>query len=411
MATENKIICWCGNESLAPYSEDFFRCPVCETLVCSHYVDEAFVNVNEDDLDFYGKNYWLEHVELDYGQENVFKRTRSDLVDRNLYWLRTLLKYKQAHGKALELGCAHGSFVQLLRWAGFDASGLELSPWVVEYARKTFDIPVLLGPVEEQDIEPGSLDVIVLMDVLEHFRDPLATMTHCVDLLKQDGVLYLQTPSFPVGKSYENLIEEQHPFLIQFKPREHVYLFSPQSIAAFFERIGLPHYSFEPAIFGHYDMSVVASKSPLQTFTQTEIDEGLLAHPNSRLVLALLDLYTSQEALLEQYLVADKDRTARLESINELEALLKESEADRAARLKSMQTLEALLKESEADRAARLEVIHNLENERNVLNERTNALIERTKQLEEELDKSIFWHISRKVKHQIRKLRKGDGQR
>ena len=408
---KNQNICWCGNEQLLPFSEEYLRCPVCETLVYRYAVDEDFVDVQEDEEDFYGKNYWFEHQEADLGQDNIVKRAQTDLTERDLYWLRTLLKYKKPSGKALELGCAHGGFVKLLKWVGFDAAGLELSPWIVDFARKTFDIPVLLGPVEEQDLEPGSFDVIVLMDVLEHLPDPLATISHCVSLLKPDGILYLQTPNYPAGASHESLLQENHPFLRLLIPREHIYLFSQKSIAAFFERIGLPHYSFEPAIFGHYDMSVVASKSPLQTFTQTEIDEGLLAHPNSRLVLALLDLYTSQEALLEQYLVADKDRTARLESINELEALLKESEADRAARLKSMQTLEALLKESEADRAARLGVIHNLENERNVLNERTNALIERTKQLEEELDKSIFWHISRKVKHQIRKLRKGDGQR
>ncbi len=63
-----------------------------------------------------------------------------------------------------------------------------------------------------------------------------------------------------------------------------------------------------------------------------------------------------------------------MKATQQLEQLLKESEADRAARLENnqlmeqylkesrenTQQLEQLLKESEADRAARLEVIHQL---------------------------------------------------
>ncbi|MGQ9532551.1 MAG: class I SAM-dependent methyltransferase, partial [Desulfotomaculales bacterium] len=118
-------------------------------------------------------------------------RARTDLPERCLYWLRTLLKYKLPPGRVLELGCGHGGFVALLRWAGFEAIGLELSPWVVGFARQTFGIPTLLGPVENQVIEPSSLEAIVLMDVLEHLPNPLSTLRHCLELLKQDGIFVI----------------------------------------------------------------------------------------------------------------------------------------------------------------------------------------------------------------------------
>ena len=105
-----------------------------------------------------------------------------------MHWLQTLVKFKRPPAETIELGCAHGGFVALMQWAGFTARGLELSPWIVKFAEQTFGIPMLLGPIEDQPIEPASLDVIALMDVLEHLPDPVGTMAHCLRLLKPDGI-------------------------------------------------------------------------------------------------------------------------------------------------------------------------------------------------------------------------------
>jgi hypothetical protein len=60
---------------------------------------------------------------------------------------------------------------------------------------------------------------------------------------------------------------------------------------------------------------------------------------------------------------SEADRAARLEQIHELTAMLRDSEADRAARLGQIQELTRLLRESDADRAARLDVIRSLQAE------------------------------------------------
>ncbi len=120
-------------------------------------------------------------------------------------------------GKALELGSAHGAFVALLRWSRFDAVGLELSPWLVNFAKNMFDVPMLTGPIEDQKLAPRSLDVIALMDVLEHLPSPLATMERCLRLLKEDGVLVIQTPRYPQTRSYEEMVAHTDPFLEQLR--------------------------------------------------------------------------------------------------------------------------------------------------------------------------------------------------
>src|SRR4051812_17165507 len=157
--------CWCGNTDLVAFSDVYFRCVACETLVLAQMPNAQNLQVVDDARDFYGQSYYQTHLVEDYGYPALEDRARDDLPKRGLHWLQTLLRRKQPPGKALELGSAHGGFVALMRWAGFDAVGLELSPSIVAYARQTFDIPTLLGPVERQQIEPHSLDVIALMDV------------------------------------------------------------------------------------------------------------------------------------------------------------------------------------------------------------------------------------------------------
>lgn len=347
--------CWCGNRALVPFSPAYFRCPVCETLVTSQFPDPDFVKVTDDDQDFYGRNYWFSHQETALGNPDLTQRARADLPERDLYWLRTLLKYRRPPARSLELGCAHGGLVALMQWAGFQATGLELSVWIVNFARQTFGVPVLHGPLEEQAIAPASLDIIALMDVLEHLADPVATMRLSLDLLAPAGFLLIQTPCYREGKSYEAMVAENDPFLRLLKAEEHLYLFSRSAVGRLFKELGAPYIQFEPAIFSHYDMFMLVSRDPLRPLAPSEGAEKPLSEPpGARLVQALLD----GQARLQE---SEADRQARLEVIQTLDRAYQATETDRQARLQAITRLEAALSTSESDRQRQHERVSELE--------------------------------------------------
>ena len=323
MIIPNTRQCWCGNTDLLTFSNDYSQCSSCGTLVSLKGLESEKLQVLDDETDFYGKKYWLEHQSQDLDFPDIHKRSRNDLTERNLHWLKTLLKYCLPPAKTLELGCSHGSFVALLNQAGYDASGVEMSPWVIEFGQKTFGVPISVGPIEALDIAPGSLDVIALMDVLEHLPDPVATMAQCLKLLKSDGLLLIQMPQFKEGMNYTTLVETKGAFLEQLKSDEHLYLFTDHSATRLFQQLGAEHIQFEPAIFGHYDMFFAVSRTPLQANTPKQIESALLSTPKGRLALALMDIYDRELAAVAQ-LQADKAH---------LIAQLQISEADRSARL------------------------------------------------------------------------------
>lgn len=376
--------CWCGNTRLEPFSPEYLRCAACETLVTAQMPEGDIAAVTDDERDFYGREYWFSHQQDDLGFTDITQRARTDLPERGLHWLAALLKFVTPPGRTLELGSAHGGFVALMQWAGFEATGLELSPWVVDFARRTFDVPMLLGKLEGQQIPPASLDAICLMDVMEHLPDPVGTMKRCLELLKPNGVLLVQTPGYVEGRSHDRMVADRDPFLDQLKANQHLYLFSRTAIRRLFRDLGAGHLSHEPAIFAHYDQFFAVSRTPLVVHDPAAIASALSATSRGRLVLALLDSrerarqLTVEIADLHARLGASEaDRAARLAVIERqgaelgrlgaLEAQLAASEADRAARLAVIERqgaelgrladLEARLVASEADRAARLEVI------------------------------------------------------
>jgi SAM-dependent methyltransferase len=312
-------------------------------------------SVQDDARDYYGKDYWFSHQEVDFAQPGILPRVRTDLPERCVHWLRTLLKYKQPPGRVLELGSAHGGFVALSRWAGFDAAGLELSPWVVAFARETFDVPMYEGPLEQQPIEPASLDAIALMDVLEHLPDPVGTMQRAVGLLKPDGLLVIQTPRYVPGSTYQALQQRQDPFLAQLKTQEHLFLFSGASVEQLLSRAGAPYVRFEQAVFAQYDMWLVAGGGPLPAASDETVFGALSRTPGGRLVGALLDAADQRDEAQRQ-----GAGLLRLEAdVAHLKAQLAASEADRAARLNVIErqgselgTLQARLEELEAQRTA-----------------------------------------------------------
>ena len=408
--------CWCGNTILAPFSSDYAECRACGTLVSQNSLSDDQLVVKDDETDFYGKQYWLAHQNQDLGFPSIYARARNDLTERNLHWLRTLLKYRLPPAKVLELGCSQGSFVALLQQAGYDALGIEMSPWVVSFGRETFKVPIEVGPVETLNLLQGSFDVIALMDVLEHLPDPLGTIGYCVNLLKPGGLLLIQTPDFQEGISQESLIETQSPFLEQLKTDEHLYLFSQRAVHNFFQRLQCNYVQFEPAIFADYDMFFVASKTPLNTYSEEQWQDHLMQAPQGRMTLALLDLRDRELALSQKLHESELDRAARLEQIYTLTAQLKESELDRVARFEQIQSLTEVLQKleqdpialleqinlltqqlhkSEQDRTARLEQIHQLTQQLQESEENSIARLQQVHQLTQQLQESEQDRIAR----------------
>ncbi|MCM2400148.1 class I SAM-dependent methyltransferase [Rhizobium sp. S153] len=318
--------CWCGSTDHHEFSAEYVRCAICGTLISCVGLSDDELKVADDDSDFYGKKYWLEHQNQDLGFPSIFQRAKLDLTDRNLHWLKTLLRYKAPPSKVLELGCSHGSFVALLRQAGYDASGMEMSPWVVEFAQETFDIPMLVGPVENIELEAGTFDVVALMDVLEHLPDPVGTMSHAIRLLKPDGILLIQTPQAKDEMVYSALVETKAPFLEQFKSDEHLYLFTQSSATALFERLGASFVQFEPPIFHQYDMFFVVSRQPIQMIPEADAEKSIET-PKGRFVQALLDQDKRIKSLDEHVKIIDADRAARLEQIHTLTAMVHDLQA------------------------------------------------------------------------------------
>jgi 2-polyprenyl-3-methyl-5-hydroxy-6-metoxy-1,4-benzoquinol methylase len=313
--------CWCGEASLASFSPDYLECRACGTLVSRVGLTMDEVAVTDDDCDFYGKTYWLGHQTDQLGLPDISQRARADLPERCMHWLRTMLRYKPPPARVLEVGCSHGGFVALLRSLGYDATGLELSPWVVEFARRTFDVPMLLGPVEDQDLPDRSFDAIVLNDVVEHLLEPMATLQRCSSLLKDDGVLVIQMPSYPEGQTYDDLLTRQHRFLLVMdgQSRQHLHLFSRRAAERLFDRLGFPEREFLAPLFD-YDMYLVASRQPLMPNGVEQLATPLATSPSGRMTLAWVDL-------LMRFEVCEEDRAARLKIIHDLQGQVCEGAA------------------------------------------------------------------------------------
>ena len=103
-------------------------------------------------------------------------------------------------GRVLEIGCGTGATMAALRERCdiVQAVGVELDP-VSAAAAKTYFDTLFVSAVEdapfETAIEPGSLDLVLCLDVLEHLVDPWTVVHRVSPLLRPGGRLMISLPN------------------------------------------------------------------------------------------------------------------------------------------------------------------------------------------------------------------------
>jgi 2-polyprenyl-3-methyl-5-hydroxy-6-metoxy-1,4-benzoquinol methylase len=98
--------------------------------------------------------------------------------------------------RVLDVGCSSGYLARPLAERGNTIVGIELDPEAAREA-EAFCERVFVGDVEamELPLEAASFDVVLCGDVVEHLRDPAATLARLRPLLRPGGRVVLSTPN------------------------------------------------------------------------------------------------------------------------------------------------------------------------------------------------------------------------
>ena len=127
--------------------------------------------------------------------------------------------------KLLDVGCAHGYFLQLLSYdKRIEAKGIDIANEAVRKARER-NLNVEVKDILE---ETAKYDVITAWDLIEHIPDIGKFFSKVFDLLKEDGIFIFSTPD--VGAQ---IVKEKGEKWIGFRSSlEHVLYFDRYSLSA-----------------------------------------------------------------------------------------------------------------------------------------------------------------------------------
>ncbi|MEX0983742.1 MAG: bifunctional glycosyltransferase/class I SAM-dependent methyltransferase [Actinomycetota bacterium] len=126
--------------------------------------------------------------------------------------------------RLLEVGSNVGLFLSVARDAGWEVTGVEPSAWAVKEGTDRFGVDIRRGTVETLDVEHGSVDAIVMLDVLEHLSDPMDALRRLRPFVHKDGLLALSTVN--VESLHSRLRKGGWPWFI----RSHLHYFRPPTL-------------------------------------------------------------------------------------------------------------------------------------------------------------------------------------
>lgn len=299
--------CWCGKPVSKKYSEHYYVCEECHTLVSDVDFTDDITHIKNEEEDLYGKNYWVHLMCELTGKSSLEEIIDYYLQERTLYWIRYLLKYRLPQASVAEIGAGLGQLSYLMKQTGYKQIGFELSKEICKYAAETLKVLMHQGDIDDVS---DQFDMIVSFDLLEHIVEPNDFMERCKRHLSEDGIFCFQTPCYNPNLSYEEMKEKAPRFQSLLTEFQHVNLFSRQSATKLLRDHGFEYIQFEPAVFGDdYDMFVFASRAPMKHNTDNEINEYLDFIECGRLIKSAISLYkqvNEKQKVIEE-LVAYKD--------------------------------------------------------------------------------------------------------
>jgi SAM-dependent methyltransferase len=234
----------CGGEDLRMAFEEppyrVLRCVQCGTGVVSP-------RLAEPESLYADGSYWRSETPRTLGYQD-YRGAEPLYLKTFRRRLGFVLGDRPRHGRALDVGCAAGFCMQVLRELGFEAHGVEVSETIASHAVERFGFDTVhVGTLDSAPYESGTFELITLWDVIEHVPDPCALLSRARELLAPDGLLVVETQN--IDSAFARTLGHRWH---HYKHAEHIYHFVPSSLRQLLEAAGFVVERITPRYAGKY---------------------------------------------------------------------------------------------------------------------------------------------------------------
>ena len=209
---------------------DYYRCRNCDGIFVWPLRSQ----------DFYGNDTYLKDPTI-YAQ-GINLQGQRWMIEQFERLYRDIMQTPHK-GSFFEVGAGAGYFTLFGIARDWEAAGIETSADSAKFARDYLRVPVEEAFIESYD-SIKKYDAIVMVEVLEHFLDPVKAIDALRPLAKEKTLIFGTTPN---TDSDHWRTGDQDIYV----PEDHIYLFNDYSIRRFAERAGIKDFTVE--LFGSGD--------------------------------------------------------------------------------------------------------------------------------------------------------------
>lgn len=218
---------------------DLLRCKGCGLVSTTLFVDESILQ------QMYSSSYYEERQKyyFDNAITNSALTKENDNIRDFKNGLSLISEYKTG-GRLLDVGCALGIFLVMAQRAGWDTYGVDVSPYATDFARDIMKLQVRTGALGDIEYPDDWFDVVTVWDAVEHFGDPSKQMREIHRILRDDGIVFMNTPNEEAfmrvlaWKMYDLTKGRfQYP-LRKLYHRFHLYYFTAETLKSLLEQNG-----------------------------------------------------------------------------------------------------------------------------------------------------------------------------
>lgn len=157
-------------------------------------------------------------MQKEAGQIGDFDKTR-----------QTLNRIYPNQGRMLELGSSFGFLLKSFKDEGWDVVGVD--PWqeVASFTKRELGFETITSTLEDANIPDESVDVVVMLHVIEHVPDPLQSMQEIRRILKPGGHLVMETPRYDstmfrlLGRRERSVRHDGHIYFFELDTMKRLY--------------------------------------------------------------------------------------------------------------------------------------------------------------------------------------------